>query len=571
MNRLLMCCVMAALVSPPAADAVTHSKINSYVGKGVSISLRDPIGSVYKAGEEVGFSIRTATDAYVVVFDIDTDGFVHLLYPVDGKNFQRFSSGRGYELPSDPNESFEVGGTKGLEFVFALAVDDRGAIDNDELHFLAQNETLAKDRMFRVTGDPFIGANRIMSQLVRGISDRRDVTISFTYFYVGEAVDFPRYLCDDCYEKNKDPYSEGMPKYVASADFQKTDGLTYPLSQGFASEYAADRAPAETETQSNVTKVYVSYYPRWDDGFYDISWWYLDPWYWNVWYWDPWFTPYSGFYVGIGWNWGWWGWGACHYRYFPYYYCGPYYAWRPYWGYYNSYPDYWYGGWYGPGSRESWRTHGVVRKGQRTGPLYTAMNQRVHRDFGLAARSTKPFGPSDRRLAAATPRDAGRSLERPRDIRTTGKDEPRVIRSRVTGSPMDTRAGLSRQPRTVRSGTGKGTYREQRVITRSSKTSRSYIGDGRRTFDNRGIERQRGQLDWRLRDPGTSRTNLRPYGGRGTPENTRSYAPNTGRANRAYSPPPRSTGSSSGRSSSGRSSSSSSRGTSSGGGSRQKR
>ena len=572
MNRLLTFSVVAAFLYPLAVNAVTHSTTENYAGRGVAISLQDPIGSVYQVGEEVGFSVRTDKDAYVIVFDIDTDGFVHLLYPADGKSFHRFSSQRSYSIPEYPGESLVVGGAKGLEFVFALAIEDRDAIDEDEVHFLARSETLPEDRKFRITGDPFLGANRVMSQLVRGASLRRDVTISFTYFYVGEAVDFPRYLCEDCYEKGKDPYATGMPTYVANADFEITSGLAYPLTQGFVGEYAASTSLGLAERQSSVTKVYVSYYPRWDTGFYSTSWWYLDPWYWSMWYWDPWYPPYSGFYVGVGWNWGWWGWGACHYRYFPYYYCGPYYACRPGWGYYSCYPDYywygWYGSWYYPPYTERWRSFGVTQKGQGTrrttgggSVLHTAMKQRVSRDYGLAQRSVKPPDLSARRVATARTYGTGRSVQSLKHYRPDPGPEARVIRSRPTRS-VKARATDSRGSREVRS--QKGSYREQRVITRPP--TRSFERRGARGVDTRGLERRASEFGRRIGAPSKS-PSVVPKSTTRKSESRGVYKPNVRRGGGGKSASPRAT---TGRSS-GRSSPSSSKATSSSrGGSRRK-
>jgi hypothetical protein len=564
MNRLLTLMLVAAFLYPLAADAVTKSSSKDYAARGVSISLHDPIGSVYREGEEVGFSIRTDKDAYVVVFNVDTEGFVHLLYPAAGGNIQKFSPDRVYELPVDPGESLVVGGPQGLEFVFAVAVEDRGAINEDELHFLSRNETLPDERKFRITGDPFLAANRIMSQLVRPASLRRDATVSFTYFYVGEAVDFPRYLCEDCFENDRDPYAAGMPAYVAGADFAQTDGLVYPLRAGFVRESAAASAtisaPAAAETRSEVTNVYVSYYPRWNDGFYSTSWWYLDPWYWNVWYYDPWYASSSSFYFGVGWNWGWWGWGAYHYRYFPYYYAGPYYAYRPGWGYYSAYPNYWYGGWYYPRTPERWRTYGVADKGRyRTSTLHTAMNQRVKRDFGLSQHAAKPFGPDDRRVAGTKMPGDDRSVRFLEDRRTPRSIEPRVIRSKPTGPPTETRSVLPRDSREIRS--QKAPYREQRVITRPQVITRPPAGGDRRTIERRNVERRPGEFDGRageIRRPETGRTpesRVTPNVIRQRPESRGAYVPNVRRGGPERSAPPRTTGGSS----SGRSSSSSSK------------
>ena len=531
MKRLLTLFVVAAFFYPLAADCTTQYKTTGYAPKGVSLTLDDPIGSVYKGGEEVGFSIRTDTEAYVIAFNIDTDGFVHLLYPADGKNLQRFSPDRAYPLPENPEQSLIVGGTTGIEFVFALAVEDRDFINEDEVRFLADNETIPEEKKFRITGDPLLAANRIASQIVRGISHRQGVTLSFTYFYIDKAVDFPRYLCEDCYKKGKDPYAAGMPAYAAGADFEKTDRLTYPLEEGFVPDVAEETQPRDEGNEANVTKVYVTYYPRWNDGFYDTSWWYLDPWYWGGWY-----DPYPGsFYFSIGWNWGWSGWGAYHYTYFPYYYSGPYYAHYPSWGYYNCYPDY---GYYG-GDSYGWRSFRPVPKRGQTGQLYTAMNHPVDRDIRHGQPTLKSRETSERLRFASTRTSSNleRSSSSLKYRRTSGAD-PQVIRGRPTRSYKDGREVPARESREVRSKTT--SYREQRVITRPSKNSRSFTGNDRRTMETRGIERKSGEIGRRLAEPRRSQVDVTPRGTRSGRESSGTYAPNVRRegGGKSMSSPP---------------------------------
>jgi hypothetical protein len=537
MKWLLTFLVVAAFFYAQAADCTTQYKTTSYTSKGVSLSLDDPIGSVYKEGEEVGFSIRTDTDAYVIVFNIDTDGFVHLLYPVDAKSLQRFSSDRAYLLPENPDQSLVVGGTTGIEFVFALAVENRDFVNEDEIQFLAGNETIPEERRFRITGDPLLAANRIASQIVRGISHRQGVTISFTYFYVDKAVDFPRYLCEECYEKGKDPYAQGMPTYAAASDFERTDRLTYPLEEGFALEVAEDSQPSSAGDPASVTKVYVTYYPRWNDGFYDTSWWYLDPWYWGSGY-----DPYPGsFYFSIGWNWGWPGWGAYHYTYFPYYYCGPYYAYHPWRGYYTCYPHHWHSG----GYDSAWRSFRPIPK---QGRLYTAMNHPVDRDFRYKQQPLKSGETSDRlRFLSTRKSDLERNSRSLNYRRTSGKDT-QVIRGRPERTYKDAREGGARESREVRS---KSTsYREQRVITRPSKSSRSFTGTGRRTTDTKGIERRSGEIQRRPTEPRRSQADVAPRSTRSRTESRGTYTPNVRRDSGGKSvSPPRSGQSSGGRSS----------------------
>ncbi|UCH82739.1 MAG: hypothetical protein JSW50_09680, partial [Candidatus Latescibacterota bacterium] len=67
MKRLLALLLMAAFLCPHVAHSVTQYRSGNYASEGVSIALEDPIGSVYRDGEEVRFSVRTDFDAYVVV------------------------------------------------------------------------------------------------------------------------------------------------------------------------------------------------------------------------------------------------------------------------------------------------------------------------------------------------------------------------------------------------------------------------------------------------------------------------------------------------------------------------
>lgn len=512
MKQLLTLLLVAVLLYPLTATAVTQYKTSNYAREGVNLTLDDPIGSIYQEGEEVGFSVRTDRDAYVVVFNIDTEGFVHLLYPQDKKSLRKFSSNRIHYIPEDREQSLVVGGTTGIEFVFAVAVEDLDHINEDEIGFLAANDITPDSNNFKIDGDPLLAANRIASQLVRGISHRRGVTMSYTYFYINEAVDFPRYLCEDCYKSGKDPFGPGMPTYVAYADFEATDRLTYPLEQGFVREGDGNMGLSPQLGNTTVTTAYVSYYPRWDNGFYSTSWWYNDPWYWGA--------PYYGssFYFSVGWNWG--GWGRCHYNYFPYYYNGPYYACGPYWGYYNCYPaSINYPASYGYAYNK--RSFRPTPKGSSSS-LHTAMNQPTTRDLRERQRSLKSTSGADGlRRTTGSKYDLARSFKGGRDARSyTGKD-PMVIRSKpLKGYDRQTRKSLAR-------GSKKVSYRDRRVIT-SSQTRRSYTRGGKGNVDTSNIRRTTSSATRKLGDTKTYRGNVsNSRKQKSNSSGTRTYKPNT--------------------------------------------
>ena len=136
-KKLLLLVAVLAVVLPEATSAVTNNKSSSYKTNGVSLEMFDPAGSVYQQGESVRFAVRSDLDAYVVVFNIDTEGYVHLLYPRNSKSIQSLVGGVSYSIPMDTDMDLLVAGKTGFEFVFAVSISDRSVINTDQLatHF----------------------------------------------------------------------------------------------------------------------------------------------------------------------------------------------------------------------------------------------------------------------------------------------------------------------------------------------------------------------------------------------------------------------------------------------------
>lgn len=323
---------------------------------GATIDLTDGTGSVYGNGEAVSFTASADEDAWLLVFDIDTDGVVHLLYPRNQNSLRKTPAGSSLVIPQQVDESLLVTGNTGMEFVFAIAVRDRDMISEREMDWLYHDESLPVAEKFRVKGDPFLAANRIASRLIAGIAYSRDVSLAYTFFFVNEAVDYPRYLCEDCYKTGSDPYQPDR-EWVATAALRKADNLRYPLARAFQQDLLSDRSAAGDMTlAARGDGAEVQYYPTFDNGdngstvrvAIDVGY----PFY-SGWGYYPYYPYGSSWYFGIGWNSGWgyrgWGWGSCS----PYYYngcgywggygywggfCGPYYG-SPY-RYKNGYHDY---------------------------------------------------------------------------------------------------------------------------------------------------------------------------------------------------------------------------------------
>ncbi|MCK4776272.1 MAG: DUF4384 domain-containing protein, partial [Candidatus Krumholzibacteria bacterium] len=133
MRKLLLLVAVMALVLPEATQAVTNNNSTSYTTNGISLEMFDPAGSVYQQGESVRFAVRSDQDAYVVVFNIDTDGYVNLLYPRNSRSIQSFVGGVSYSIPTNADMDLLVTGKTGIEFVFAVSIKDRNAISTDQL------------------------------------------------------------------------------------------------------------------------------------------------------------------------------------------------------------------------------------------------------------------------------------------------------------------------------------------------------------------------------------------------------------------------------------------------------
>jgi hypothetical protein len=458
-KKLLLLVAVLAVVLPEATYAVTNNNTASYNTNGISLEMFDPAGSVYQQGESVSFAVRSDRDAYVVVFNIDTEGYVHLLYPRNSKSIQSFVGGVSYSIPTGTDMDLLVTGKTGIEFVFAVSISDRSVINTDQLATLLQDETRPSSERYRVTGDPFLAANRIANRIISGIAYTKDESIAYTYFYVNAAVDYPRYLCLECEAQGQDPYSRENV-WVATSAFDNADRLSYPLQQAFvrADENVALENPGGTaiEEPATVVNVYNNYYDRYP-------------------YYPGYYRPYwgSSFYFSVGWNWGWGGWG------WGYPVCYPRYAWH--WAYWHPRPTPYYrgyGGWrghHGYGHAVAYRPTLRPRSGTRVkggaGSAYRSKTQTASRLRSKSMRYERTdklgMGASGgTRIASAggaKSRPVYKVASRPTSRTGTGKYSAKKIRP-TTGSRQKTGKGYTLHSGTRPVRTIKGQPTKRRTV-----------------------------------------------------------------------------------------------------------
>jgi hypothetical protein len=362
---------------PIASGAVTQENTNSSSSGGVYLEMNRPAGTVLNPGDEIGFRLVSEEDAYVIVFNIDTEGFVNLLYPAKGERPVRVRKGDTYLIPDDNSELLLVEGNTGVEFVFALVVPERDDIDRRELDYLGGADNLPREERYRVDGDPFIAANIIVGELVRGVSHREGIYLDYQYFFVNQRVTYPCYMCGEC---DGGPAGADCAGYLITANFDETHPLTYPLRRAYEMIEVASTPMLEDEGRTSADDrtfgqyssddgtVNINFYPYNSEVYYetreslaggtDVNVYLYDPYWYDPWYAGWYYYPraYVGFYWGYpsfwwGFNWGYWGgyycsawyWPRCYgyydcYRYNYCYYDGGY-RYRP-----ARYKDKYYGG-----------------------------------------------------------------------------------------------------------------------------------------------------------------------------------------------------------------------------------
>jgi hypothetical protein len=488
--------------APVEVTSNSRGTMSSVGDLDVSIRLIGGEGSVLMPGRDINLTFQTNANAYVIVYNIDSEGYVHLLHPADGR--PRIASGKKiYFLPEQGKGIiWEVGDRTGIEYIHAIAVENPEMIDRDELYYLARNSSLQKEDRLRIDMDPFLAFNMIDEELV-GEFGRTTVATDYTHFYVNRQVDYPGYLCYKCHTPSKiaDPYAMECSE-VAIEMVGAAEETGYPYDQLYAVihldesgddyesfSYYADNLDMSGDydygNDYDDTKVYLSVY--YAGGYHPYNYWWpgWSGWYggYPSWYWDSYWGFGWGFGFGMGWGWG--GYYCHHY---------PFYSWYPsyhaYWhGYHHGYWDgYYHGGGYYP----------VYHPGRSVYAGRSFKKRPI--DYNLTAVKTK----RDRTIASSrmtterVARSTARSMERSRLARGISRekassglrtlDPARYNTRRSSKYTRDNRIGAYETQRSAR-----GSSYNRKTRQPAANTKRKTVPSaGRRNrpvdYDDRGRE-----------------------------------------------------------------------------------
>jgi hypothetical protein len=169
---------------------------------------------VVQRGDEVRVYYRTSDDAFAAIFRIDTDGEISLVFPQHPDVDPYVGGGRDYRLLFPDSPRWEVREDPGMGYFFMIASPlplDFSAFgwDVDEGWDLSN---VART----VYEDPYVAIDDYVAAILPGW-ETTPYALDFLEYSVGEAHEYPRFLCYDCHGfegySTWNPYADACTSY----------------------------------------------------------------------------------------------------------------------------------------------------------------------------------------------------------------------------------------------------------------------------------------------------------------------------------------------------------------------
>jgi len=189
LKRNVVAIAMAAVASSASvASADGFAPSAQVVSSQANVRVWLEGGDVYDNYSDVAIWLRPENDCYTTLFMVDTDGYMHVLYPSSPYDETLLYGGRsycyrGYELGLDRFDG------AGIAYVFAVG----SPVPFDYSYYGAS--VFVGNFGFRIYGDPFIACRDFYMTLLPASCRWDYVGVSYTRFYVHHWARYPSYLC----------------------------------------------------------------------------------------------------------------------------------------------------------------------------------------------------------------------------------------------------------------------------------------------------------------------------------------------------------------------------------------
>lgn len=154
---------------------------------------------VYDRGDELEVFFRTNDDLYVVVYRVDAEGFVEVLWPTSRYDDGFVYAGHDYRLPpANTTRRLRVSHMKGVEYIEAIASEYPFDLRDLAIDFRFADER-GEPFDYAVDGDPFLAINDINYAITGLEEDAPYIVTDFSHLYVEDRVEYARYSCRQCH------------------------------------------------------------------------------------------------------------------------------------------------------------------------------------------------------------------------------------------------------------------------------------------------------------------------------------------------------------------------------------
>jgi hypothetical protein len=162
---------------------------------------------VVQAGDRVRIYYRTELDAYVAIFQIDTDGTTRMLYPRSPTENHYARAGRDYRLLFPRSAYWNVDDRPGVGYFFIVTSPAPFDLSDFRYSFYDGGWDLSEVGS-TVYSDPYVAMDEYVARLVPDW-EFVDYGLDFISYSVGAAHEYPRFLCYQCHGFR--PYSVWNP------------------------------------------------------------------------------------------------------------------------------------------------------------------------------------------------------------------------------------------------------------------------------------------------------------------------------------------------------------------------
>lgn len=183
-NRLALGLSLAALALGATSASASHGRVTAQAEVRVWIEG----GDVFSNYSDVAIWLRPERDCYTTLFMVDTDGYMHVLYPNASFDDTWLYGGRSYCYRARDLGLDRIDGA-GIAYVFAVG----SPVPFDYSVYGAG--VFVGSFGFRVYGDPFVACRDFYMTLLPASCRWDFVGVSYARFYVRHWQRYPSYLC----------------------------------------------------------------------------------------------------------------------------------------------------------------------------------------------------------------------------------------------------------------------------------------------------------------------------------------------------------------------------------------